>query len=117
MGRSPVFRTERRSFRLPALISTGSAASSHSPGITDAISFAWLFEELVSTLHLWDGVRDGDELCAGAEGGLDLDQIDHLGDALHAVLAAYDLLAELHHLGDRLTVSRRLEQRLAGQRD
>ena len=42
---------------------------------------------------------DGDELCAVRKGRLDLDVVDHLGDAVHYLRAREHVGAGLHQLG------------------
>src|ERR1700686_1399883 len=46
-----------------------------------------------------DGMVDGDELGAVGEGRLDLDLGNHLGDALHHVVAGEERRAEAHEIG------------------
>ena len=46
-----------------------------------------------------------DELGAVGEGRLDLDVVDHLGDALHALLRGDDVGAGLHQVGDAAAVA------------
>ena len=43
-----------------------------------------------------DRVVDGDELGAVGKGRLDLDVVDHLGDALHHLIARQHMRARLH---------------------
>src|SRR6478672_8076508 len=81
------------------------------------VPFGWLKELDAWSLHLWNWIRDGHELGARPEGRLDLNERDHFGNALHDVSPSQDLLAELHHLGDRFAVSCGLEQRLGDQRN
>src|SRR6266851_9416015 len=59
---------------------------------------------------------DGAELGAVGEGRLDLDLVDHVGDALHHLLAAQHLGAVLHQVGDRAAVTRALDDEIADQR-
>src|ERR1700738_952259 len=59
---------------------------------------------------------DGDELGAVGEGRLDLDLVDHVGDAVHHLLAAQHLGAVLHQVGDRAAVARALDDEVADQR-
>ena len=61
----------------PALSSIGPVAGTISPGIIGALRR--------------DRLVDGDELGAVGEGGLDLHLVDHLGDAVHHVVAGQHL--------------------------
>ena len=48
---------------------------------------------------------DGDEFGAVGEGGLDLDLVDHLGDAFHDLVAREECGAEAHEIGDGTAVA------------
>jgi hypothetical protein len=63
------------------------------------------------------GFRDLNELRACPEGGLDLDEVEHLGDPVPDVVACQHLFADLDCLGDRAAVTRTLEQRFSDQPD
>ena len=60
---------------------------------------------------------DGDELGAVREGGLDLDVVEHLGDALHDVVATEHLATADHQLGHGAPVAGTLEQVVGDHRD
>ena len=60
---------------------------------------------------------EGDELGAVGEGRLDLDLVEHLGDALHHVVGVEHLAAGRHELGDGAAVAGRLEHPDGEQRD
>ena len=64
-----------------------------------------------------DRVVDGDELGAVRERGLDLDVVEHLGDALHDVVAGENLAAADHQLGHRAAVAGTLEEVVGDHRD
>jgi len=54
----------------------------------------------------------GDELGAVRKGRLDLDVMDHLGDARHHLRPGQDLRAGLHQLGDGAAVARALDDEI-----
>ena len=56
-----------------------------------------------------DRMMDRDELRAVGERSLDLDLVDHLGDAFHDVVTPQNRLARLHQLRDRTAVADTLE--------
>ena len=64
-----------------------------------------------------DRLVDGDELGAVGKGGLDLDVVDHLGDPFHHLVAADDMRAGLHQLGDRAAVAGAFDDEVGDQRD
>ena len=64
-----------------------------------------------------DRVVDGDELGAVREGGLDLDVVQHLGHAVHDVVAAEHLATADHQLGDGAAVAGAFEQVVGDDRD
>ena len=60
---------------------------------------------------------DGDELGAVGEGRLDLDVVDHLGNSLHHLVAAKDMGARLHQLGDAAAIALITDFVVEGARD
>ena len=75
----------------PALISIGSSGPTISPGTIAVTGIA----------RSGDRVVQRDELGAVGERRLDLDLVEHLGDALHHVVAGEHVAAGLHQVGDR----------------
>ena len=59
----------------------------------------------------------GDKLGAIGKGRLDLDVVDHLGDALHDLVAGDDVGAGFHEVGDGAAVARALDDEVGDQRD
>ena len=55
---------------------------------------------------------DGDELGAVGKSRLDLDVVDHLGDPLHHLVAADDMAASLHQIGDRAPIASTLDDEI-----
>src|SRR5262245_50976288 len=64
-----------------------------------------------------NGVVNGDELGSVGEGGFDVDLLDHVGDAVQELIASQDLPALRHELGNRLSISRPLENDVGDQGD
>jgi len=64
-----------------------------------------------------DRMMDRDELRAVGERSLDLDLVDHLGDAFHDVVTPQNRLARLHQLRDRTAVADTLEDVGGDERD
>jgi len=64
-----------------------------------------------------DRVVHGDQLGAVGEGRFDLDRVDHLGDAVHQLVAGQDVGAGLHQVGDAAPVARALDDEVADQGD
>ena len=84
----------------PTLISIGSSGPTISPGIEVAVT---------RDARSGDRVVQGDELGAVGERRLDLDLVEHLGDALHHVVAREHVAAGLHQVGHTTTVASRFE--------
>src|ERR1700755_2921324 len=95
MGRSPVLATVSVTVLRPALSSISPSLMKRSPGIIAAL--------------LSDRLMDGDEFCAVRKRRLDLDVVDHFGDAGHHLVAPQHLGAGLHQLGHGATVTRALD--------
>src|SRR6476646_3767176 len=74
-----------------------------------AASFSW-------TVLSADRVVHGDELGAVGEGRLDLDVVDHLGDAVHHLRSRQHMRALLHQLGDGFAVARAFQDEVGNQR-
>src|SRR5262249_3834323 len=64
-----------------------------------------------------NGVVNGDELGPVGEGGFDVDLLDHVGDAVHELIASQRLPALRHELGNRLAISGPFEDDIGDQRD
>ena len=64
-----------------------------------------------------DRLVDGDELGAVGEGGLDLHIVDHLGDAVHHLIAGDHVGTGLHQVGDAAPVARALDDEIGDQCD
>src|SRR5262245_40479328 len=64
-----------------------------------------------------NGVVNGDELGPVGEGGFDVDLLDHVGDAVHELIASQYLPALRHELGNRFSISGPLEEDIGDQRD
>jgi len=60
---------------------------------------------------------DGDELGPVGKRRLDLNRLDHFGNAFHHVLAAQHLAPGLHQLGDAAPITRPLEDERGNDRD
>ena len=88
----------------PSFITISPGSASVSPGI-----------ELV--VRAADRVVHGDQLGAVGEGRLDLDVVDHRGDAVHHLVGGDDMRARLHQFGDRAPVARALDDEIGDQRD
>ena len=63
-----------------------------------------------------DRVVHGDQLGAVGKGRLDLDVVDHRGDAVHHLIGGDDMRARLHQLGDGASVARALDDEVGDQR-
>src|SRR4051812_32196991 len=105
MGRSAALSTVIRMTSRPSLYTTGSSAKSISPGI------------MASAPPSDDRLVHGDELGAVGERRLDLDVVDHLGDAVHDVVTGEQLAAGGHEFGDRAPVPGAFENVRGDQRD
>src|SRR5690242_18448773 len=75
-----------------------------------AASFSW---NVLSA----DRIVHGDELGAVGKGRLDLDVVDHLGDAVHHLRARHHMRAFLHQLGDGFAVARAFQDEIGNQRN
>ncbi len=64
-----------------------------------------------------DRLVDGDELGAVRERRLDLDVVDHLGDAVHDLAARDDMRPGFHQIGDGASVPRALDDVIGDESD
>src|SRR5690606_32046975 len=101
MGRSPVFATSSVTASRPAFSSMSPGWVMTSPGIMASP----------------DRFVDGDELGAVGEGCFDLHVVDHLGDALHHLIARYDMGARFHEFGNRAPVPGAFDDEVGDERD
>src|SRR5215470_2440555 len=102
MGRSPLLVTESVSVLRPALSSISPSRMNSSPGIIGP--------------RLPDRLVHGDELGPVRKRGLDLDVVDHLGDAGHHLRPRQHVGARLHQLGHGLAVARPFDDEVGDQR-
>ena len=59
---------------------------------------------------------NGDELGAVGKRGFDLDVVNHLGDAVHALRAGDDVRPVAHQLGNGAAVARAFQDEIGNQR-
>src|ERR1700754_36311 len=103
MGRSPVLATDSVTVLRPALSSISPSLMKRSPGIIASL--------------LSDRFVDGDELGAVGERRLDLDVVDHFGNARHHLIASQHLRAGLHQVGHGAAVAGTLHDEIGDDRD
>src|SRR6056297_84985 len=70
-----------------------------------------------SPIVLTDRVMDGHQLGAVRKRGFDLDVMDHLGDARHALVRRDHMRPGLHQVGHRPTVACAFDHEIGDQRD
>src|SRR5256885_50403 len=92
---SSVSATVRSSVRRPWFAMMSPSPSRYSPGITVGL--------------LADRMMNGDELGAVGKGALDLHLLEHLRHSLHHVVAAEDVEAGRHQVGDAPAVANPLQ--------
>src|ERR1043166_4350083 len=103
MGRSPVLATESVTVLRPALSSISPSLMKRSPGIMPKL--------------LAYRLMHGDELGPVRKRRLDLDVVDHLGNARHHLVAPQHLRAGLHQLGHRAAVAGALDDEIGDDRN
>src|SRR2546429_4027592 len=102
IGRSPVLVTVRSTVRRPWFAMMSPSPSRYSPGITVGL--------------LANRMVNGDKLGAVGKGALDLHLLEHLRHSLHHAVAAEDVEACRHQVGDAPAVSNPLENLGGDQR-
>src|SRR5437870_2031324 len=102
IGRSPVLVTVRSTVRRPWFAMMSPSPSRYSPGITVGL--------------LANRMVNGDELGAVGKGALDLHLLEHLRHSLHHAVAAEDVEARRHQVGDAPAVANPLENLGGDQR-
>src|ERR1700716_4104477 len=101
MGRSPVLATDSSMLARSAFNVISPSSVRISPGIIRAPEA--------------NGLMNGDELGSVREGRLDLDLLDHLGHAVHDLLASQDFRAGLHQVRHRVAVASPFDNRVSNQ--
>src|SRR5258708_10161903 len=123
MGGSPVLVTSSFTLRRPLLISMSPLATLISPGIKaqdpgKVEGFAGhKSKSRVYATHSYNWLMHGGQLGAVGKRRVGLDLGNHLGHALHHVLALEERRAIAHELRDALPVARCLEDRRGDERD
>ena len=69
----------------------------------------------ISLGFLANGVVDGDQFGSVRKCGLDLNFVNHLCDAFHALVAGDDVTTSLHHVGDGAAISCALDNCVSDQ--